>query len=286
MAYHGPHMPASSPGPGGKLALITGVTGQDGTYLAELLLAKGYRVVGTSRDASGAAASLPPGLADRIEVVSMNLEDTEDVLQLVAARAPDELYNFAACSSGSGMFDDPVGMGEVNGLAVTRLLESVRLGSPGTRFCQASSREIFGEATECPQSEETRARPRSPYGAAKQYADSMIRIYRRRHGLFAGSAILFNHESPRRRTEFVSRKITHAAAAIKLGRPIRLELGNLEARRDWGFAGDYVDAMWRMLQRPRADDYVLATGETHSVRDFCECAFRLLDLDYRDHVKV
>ena len=286
MAYHGPQMPASaSQGPGGRVALITGVTGQDGSYLAELLLAKGYRVVGTTRNASGAAKSLPPGLMDRIELVSMRLEDLGDVRTVIAVQAPDELYNCAAFTSGSGMFDDPVGMGEVNGLAVTRILESIRLGSPNTRFCQASSREIFGEAAESPQTENTRTNPRSPYGAAKQYADSMIRIYRRRYDLFAGSAILFNHESPRRRIEFVSRKITRAAAAIKLGLPIQLELGNLEARRDWGYAGDYADAMWRMLQQPQADDYVLATGETHSVREFCECAFGLLDLDYRACVK-
>ncbi len=184
------------------------------------------------------------------------------------------------------MFDDPVNIGEINGLAVTRILEAIRVVDPKIRFCQASSREIFGEAAESPQTENTAHFPRSPYGAAKLYADSMVRIYRQHYGVFACSAILFNHESPRRGLGFVTRKITSEAAKIKIGLATELHLGNLDTLRDWGFAGDYVYAMWLMLQQPGPDDYVLATGVTHSVRDFCECAFGYLGLDYRDHVKV
>ena len=183
------------------------------------------------------------------------------------------------------MYDDPVGIGEVNGLAVARILEAIRETGVSMRFCQASSREIFGAASESPQSEDTPANPRSPYGAAKVYSDSMVRIYRRHYGLFACSAILFNHESPRRGMDFVTRKIAHVATRIKLGLARELRLGNLDARRDWGFAGDYVRGMWLMLQQSQADDYVLASGEAKSVREFCECAFRYVGLDYRDYVR-
>jgi GDPmannose 4,6-dehydratase len=211
--------------------------------------------------------------------------DQRRMTQVLTECRPAEIYNFAACSSGAGMFDNPARIGEVNGLAVARILEAIREVDTKIRFCQASSREIFGEAAESPQTESTPTNPRSPYGAAKLYADSMIRIYRQRYDLFACAAILFNHESPRRGTEFVTRRITQAAAKIKLGLAKELHLGNLDAQRDWGFAGDYVRAMWLMLQQERADDYVVATGKAHSVRELCEFAFSRLGLDYRDHVR-
>ena len=268
-----------------KTALITGVTGQDGSYLAELLIAKGYRVVGAVRDVQLAVESLPSTLVSRVELVVWDLLDQRRMVDVLSRYRPQEVYNFAAYSSGAGMYDDPVAIGEVNGLAVARTLEAVREVDANIRFCQASSSEMFGEVTESPQSEETPFHPRSPYGAAKLYAHSMIRIYRQRYGLFACSAILFNHESPRRGLGFVTRKITHEVASIKLGLTNELCLGSLDARRDWGFAGDYMRAMWLMLQSAQADDYVLATGETHSVREFCECAFGYLRLDYRDYVR-
>lgn len=265
-------------------ALITGVAGQDGSYLAELLLAKGYRVIGAVRDCHKARALLPAEVAGLMELVTWDMGDQRGIIETLAAYRPREIYNFAAYSSGAGMYDDPVDVGEVNGLAVTRILEAIRVVDPGIRFCQASSREIFGEALESPQSESTGVNPRSPYGASKLYADSMVRIYRQRYDTFACSAILFNHESPRRGLGFVTRKITHEAVRIKLGLAKTLHLGNLDARRDWGFAGDFVRAMWLMLQQPHADDYVLATGETHSVRELCDLAFSHLGLDYRDFV--
>lgn len=267
-----------------KIALITGITGQDGYYLAELLLAKGYRVIGAVRDRQKARAALPVEVADAVELVAWDMLDQHGMTETLALYRPQEVYNFAAYSSGAGMYDDPVGVGEVNGMAVTRMLEAIRAVDAGMRFCQASSREIFGEAIESPQTESTAVNPRSPYGAAKLYADSMIRIYRQRYGIFACSAILFNHESPRRGLAFVTRKITHEASRIKLGLSKELQLGNLDALRDWGFAGDTVHAMWLMLQHDHADDYVVATGEAHSVREFCECAFSYLGLDYRDYV--
>ena len=265
-------------------ALITGITGQDGSYMAELLLDKKYRIVGAVRDIVRAQECLPPTLKNKVELVSWDMRDQKGMAKVLSQHRPAELYNFAAFSSGAGMFDDAVGIGDVNGLAVTRILEAIQEVGPQIRFCQASSREIFGEATESPQSEKSAVNPRSPYGAAKFYADSMIRIYRQRYGLFACSAILFNHESPRRGLEFVTRKITHEAAKIKLGLSNELRLGNLNTCRDWGFAGDYVRAMWLMLQHVQPDDYVIATGETHTVREFCECAFGHLELDYRDYV--
>ena len=268
-----------------KTALVTGVTGQDGSYLAELLIAKGYRVVGAVRDVQLAVESLPSTLVGRVELVIWDVLDQRRMVDVLSRYRPQEVYNFAAYSSGAGMYDDPVAIGEVNGLAVARTLEAVREVDANIRFCQASSSEMFGEVTESPQSEETPFHPRSPYGAAKLYAHSMIRIYRQRYGLFACSAILFNHESPRRGLGFVTRKITHEVASIKLGLTNELCLGSLDARRDWGFAGDYMRAMWLMLQSAQADDYVLATGETHSVREFCECAFGYLGLDYRDYVR-
>lgn len=266
-------------------ALITGVTGQDGSYMAELLLANGNRVIGTTRDVRKSARSLPLSLRDKVELVGWDMLDQDGIAKILARYQPGEMYNFASYSSGSGMYDDPVGIGEVNGLAVARILEAICGLDKNIRFCQASSREIFGEARESPQSEETLLNPRSPYGAAKLYADSMIRMYRHRYGLFACSAILFNHESPRRGLEFVTRKVTHEAAKIKLGQANEIRLGNLDARRDWGFAGDYVRAMWLMLQSQHAEDYVVAVGETHSVRELCELAFGYLGLDYRNYVR-
>lgn len=266
-------------------ALITGITGQDGSYMAELLIAKGYRVIGAVRDIQKAKESLPSDMLYGVELIEWDMLDQQRMTEVLAEYRPDELYNFAACSSGAAMFDDPVGISDVNGLAVARILEAIRAVDTKIRFCQASSSEIFGDALESPQSETTPLRPRSPYGAAKLYAHSMIRTYRQRYGLFACSAILFNHESPRRGLGFVTRKITSEAAKIKLGLAKELHLGNLDARRDWGFAGDFVHAMWLMLQHPQADDYVLATGETHSVRDLCNIAFRHLGLDYHDYVR-
>lgn len=268
-----------------KSVLLTGITGQDGSYLAEFLLERGYRVVGSARNRSKAHASLPKGLLDRVELVEWDMLDQQKMVDALSHYRPTEIYNFAAFSSGAGMYDDPVGIGEVNGLAVTRILEAIREVNTKIRFCQASSREIFGDTAESPQTESTPTNPRSPYGAAKLYADSMIRIYRQRYDLFACSAILYNHESSRRSLEFVTRKITHEAAKIKLGLAKELHLGNLDAQRDWGFAGDYVRAMWLMLQQEWADDYIVATGKAHSVRELCEFAFGHLGLDYRDYVR-
>jgi GDPmannose 4,6-dehydratase len=268
-----------------KTALITGIIGQDGSYLAELLLAKEYRVLGAVRDMQKTSDSLSSSLMGRVELVKWDMLNQVEMVDILLRYQPAEVYNYAAYSSGAGMFDDPVGIGEVNGLAVARILKAIREADTNIRFCQASSSEMFGDAVESPQSEETPFQPRSPYGAAKLYAHSMFRIYRRRYGLFACSAILFNHESPRRGLGFVTRKIAHEAAKIKLGLANELRLGNLDARRDWGFAGDYVRAMWLMLQQPHAGDYVVATGETHSVREMCEIAFGHLGLDYRDYVR-
>jgi GDPmannose 4,6-dehydratase len=267
-----------------KIALITGVSGQDGAFMAGHLLERGYRVFGGSRDVDAATAALPANLRGKVEMVSWNMSDLSGMKELLALLRPSEIYNLAAYSTGSGMYDDPLDMSDINGISVTRILEAIKTVNPKIRLCQASSREIFGEAPEVPQTENTLPNPRSPYGAAKLYADCMIRIYRHRYGLHAGSAILFNHESPRRSLQFVTRKITHEAVRIKLGVTQELHLGNLDAKRDWGFAGDYVHAMWLMLQQDKADDYVIATGEAHTVREFCDVAFGYLNLDYRDHV--
>lgn len=268
-----------------KTALITGISGQDGSYLAELLLARKYRVIGTSRDSQIAAQMLPLSLIGKVKLVDWNMRDQNQIVNILSQYRPTELYNLASFSSGAGMFDGSIEIGEINGLAVARILDAIRVVDGGIRFCQASSREVFGEALESPQSEKTLRNPRSPYGAAKLYADSMIRIYRERYQSFACSAILFNHESPRRGLDFVTRKITHEAARIKLGRSKELQLGNLDTMRDWGFAGDFVQAMWLMLQRAGADDYVVATGKTHSVREFCDLTFGHLGLDYRAYVR-
>lgn len=268
-----------------KTALITGVTGQDGSYMAELLLAKGYRVVGTTRNLGRAEKTLFEGLAG-VELVEWDMLDVSVAVKLLTHYRPSEVYNFAAYSSGAGMFENVVDIGEINGLAVARLLEAIRVVDSSIRFCQASSREIFGVSTESPQNELTVPNPRSPYGAAKLYADCMIRIYRQQYGIFACSAILFNHESPRRGLEFVTRKISYGAACIKLGLADQLQLGSIDARRDWGFAGDTVAAVWLMLQQARAEDVVVATGITHTVREFCDEAFSYLGMNYAQFVKT
>jgi GDPmannose 4,6-dehydratase len=267
-------------------ALITGVTGQDGSYLAELLLAKGYRVVGVVRRTSHDSYERIGHLLDRVEIVAADLLDQHSLTVVIRDVAPDEVYNLAAQSFVPTSFTQPVLTGEFTALGVTRLLEAVRLARPSARFYQASSSEMFGKATEVPQRETTPFHPRSPYGVAKVYGHWITVNYRESYGLFACSGILFNHESPRRGLEFVTRKISHGVASIKLGRATELRLGNLDARRDWGFAGDYVDGMWRMLQQAEPDDYVVGTGETHSVREFAALAFAHVGLDWKDHVRV
>jgi GDPmannose 4,6-dehydratase len=265
-------------------ALITGVTGQDGSYLAEFLLHKGYHVVGMVRRSSTVTFERLHHIQDEISIVQGDLHDQSSLVDLMEHYQPDEVYNLAAQSFVPTSWNQPVLTGEVTALGVTRILEAIRLVNPKTRFYQASSSEMFGKVVEVPQKESTPFYPRSPYGVAKVYAHWITVNYRESYDLFAVSGILFNHESPRRGHEFVTRKITHAAARIKLGRANELRLGNLEARRDWGYAGDYVEGMWLMLQQDTASDYVLGTGVTHSVRDFCQAAFECLDLDYNDYV--
>ena len=267
-------------------ALITGITGQDGSYMAELLLYKGYRVVGVVRDINNSSEFPVPVLDGNIELVSSDMLDQKRFIEILEEYRPEEIYNFAAYSSGSGMFNNPAGIGEINGLALSHILEAIRTVDKSIRFCQASSSEMFGDACNSPQSEETPFKPRAPYGAAKLYAHSMIGIYRQHYGLFGCSAILFNHESPRRGLNFVTRKITYEAAKIKLGLSSKLYLGNLDSYRDWGFAGDYVRAMWMMLQHQTADDYVVSTNKIHSVRNLCEIVFNYLGLNYNDYVQV
>ena len=265
-------------------ALITGITGQDGSYLAEHLLDLGYRVVGVTRRSSTDTGSRIEHLRDRIELASGDLLDQTSLLGLVDRVQPDEVYNLAAQSFVPASFDQPVLTGEFTALGVTRLLEAVRLAKPDARVYQASSSEMFGKVQAVPQNEATPFYPRSPYGVSKLYGHWFTVNYRESYGLHASSGILFNHESPRRGLEFVTRKISYGVARIKLGVDRELRLGNLEARRDWGFAGDYVRAMHLMLQRPEPDDYVVATGQTHSVRDFCEAAFARVGLDYQAYV--
>src|SRR3989441_1964476 len=269
-----------------KTALITGITGQDGSYLAELLLAKGYEVVGMVRRTSHDSYERIDHLVDRIEVVAADLLDQHSLTVVLQETRPDEVYNLAAQSYVPTSWSQPVLTGEFTALGVTRLLEAIRLVHPTARFYQASTSEMFGRAQQTPQRETTPFYPRSPYGVAKVYGHWITVNYRESYGLFAVSGILFNHESPRRGLEFVTRKVTDGVARIKLGLAKELELGNLEARRDWGFAGDYVDAMWRMLQQPKPTDYVVGTGVTHSVRELCEAAFAHVGLDWQRYVKV
>jgi len=265
-------------------AIITGITGQDGSYLAELLLSKGYRVVGMVRRSSVVTFERIQHFQDQVEILQGDLHDQSSLMDLMEQYKPDEVYNLAAQSFVPTSWNQPVLTGEVTALGVTRMLEAIRLLSPKTRYYQASSSEMFGKVCEVPQRESTPFYPRSPYGVAKVYGHWITVNYRESYNLFAVSGILFNHESPRRGTEFVTRKITHAAVRIKLGLAKELRLGNLEARRDWGFAGDYVEAMWRMMQNEYPEDYVVGTGETHSVREFCEKAFAFLDMDYQQYV--
>lgn len=267
-----------------KTALITGITGQDGSYLAELLLAKGYRVIGVARRSSTVTYERIEHLLDDITVVQGDLHDQGSLLSLLEEYQPDEVYNLAAQSFVPTSWNQPALTGEITALGVTRMLEAIRFVNPKIRFYQASSSEMFGRVLEVPQREETPFYPRSPYGVAKVYGHWITVNYRESFGMFASSGILFNHESPRRGLEFVTRKITTGVARIKLGLTRELRLGNLESQRDWGFAGDYVEAMWRMLQQDQPDSFVIGMGETHSVREFCEIAFGHVGLNYNDHV--
>jgi GDPmannose 4,6-dehydratase len=267
-----------------KRAMITGITGQDGSYLAEFLLAQGYQVFGLVRRVSQPNEARIAHLRGRLTLLPGDLLDETSLRSALQIARPHELYNLAAQSSVHRSFEAPAATGEVTGLGVTCLLEAMRQVDPSMRFYQASSSEMFGQAQEVPQRETTPFHPRSPYGAAKLYAHWMTRSYRESYGLFAVSGILFNHESPRRGLEFVTRKITDGAARIKLGLAAELRLGNLAARRDWGYAGDYVRAMWQMLQAAAPGDYVIATGETHSVAEFCAAAFGALGLEWERYV--
>jgi GDPmannose 4,6-dehydratase len=265
-------------------ALITGITGQDGSYLSELLLKKGYRVVGVARRSSTINTERIKHLLDDISVVQGDLQDQGSLLALLEEYKPEEVYNLAAQSFVPTSWNQPALTGDVTALGVTRMLEAIRFVNPKIRFYQASSSEMFGRVQEVPQKESTPFYPRSPYGVAKMYGHWITVNYRESFNIFATSGILFNHESPRRGLEFVTRKISDGVARIKFGLAKDLRLGNLDSQRDWGFAGDYVEAMWLMLQQEHADNYVIGTGETHSVREFCEVAFSHVGLDYKDYV--
>jgi GDPmannose 4,6-dehydratase len=267
-------------------ALITGITGQDGSYLAEHLLAKGYEVTGVVRRTSHHSYERIEHLLDRIRIVPADLLDQHSLTMVIRESEPDEVYNLAAQSYVPTSWTQPVLTGEFTALGVTRILEAVRLAWPKARFYQASSSEMFGRAMETPQRESTPFYPRSPYGVAKVYGHWITVNYRESYDLYAVSGILFNHESPRRGIEFVTRKVTDAVARIKLGLATELRLGNLDARRDWGFAGDYVDAMWRMLQQAEPKDYVIGSGETHTVRELVEVAFQHVGLDWQKYVRT
>jgi GDPmannose 4,6-dehydratase len=268
-----------------KRALITGITGQDGSYLAELLLSKGYKVFGTVRRLSTPNIENIRHIQDEVELLSADLLDQSSIAQAISKAEPDEFYNLAAQSFVKASFDQPVLTGEFTGIGVTRVLEAIRTVNKNIKFYQASSSEMFGKVTETPQKETTRFHPRSPYGVAKVYGHYITLNYRESYDMFACSGILFNHESPRRGIEFVTRKITNAVARIKLGKQEKLELGNMDAKRDWGFAGDYVEAMHLMLQEEKPDDYVIATGETHSVEEFAELAFEAAEIsDWKKYI--
>ncbi len=265
-------------------ALITGITGQDGSYLAELLLKKGYKVIGVARRSSTINTERIEHILNDMTVVQGDLQDQGSLLAFLEEYKPSEVYNLAAQSFVPTSWNQPALTGDVTAIGVTRLLEAIRFVNPKIRFYQASSSEMFGKVMEVPQKESTPFYPRSPYGVAKVYGHWITVNYRESFDIFAASGILFNHESPRRGLEFVTRKITDAVAHIKLGMAKDLHLGNLESQRDWGFAGDYVQAMWLMLQQDHPDNYVIGTGETHSVREFCEIAFSRADLDYKQYV--
>ncbi len=269
-----------------KRALITGVTGQDASYLAELLLKKGYKVYGTTRRTSTVNNERIKHFEDQIEILSADLLDQSSLTEAIEYSHPDEVYNLAAQSFVKTSWNQAVLTGEYTGLGVTRVLEAVRRVNPSIKFYQASSSEMFGKVIETPQKETTRFYPRSPYGVAKVYGHYITVNYRESYDMFACSGILFNHESPRRGLEFVTRKISHAVARISLGKQSRLVLGNMDSKRDWGFAGDYIEAMWLMMQQDKPDDYVIATGETHSVREFVELAFDAVGIhDWQQYVE-
>lgn len=267
-----------------KSALITGITGQDGSYLAEFLLEKGYQVIGMVRRTSTLNFQRIKHIQDKLDLVQGDLLDEVSLMTILREYRPEEVYNLAAQSFVQTSWQQPVFTGEVTALGVTRILDAVRMVDPDIRFYQASSSEMFGKVRQVPQNEHTPFYPRSPYGVAKVYGHWITVNYRESYDLFACSGILFNHESPRRGLEFVTRKVTHGAARIKLGLADELRLGNLESRRDWGYAGDYVKAMWLMLQQNKPDDYVVGTGETHAVRELCEAAFSYLNLDWQEYV--
>jgi len=269
-----------------KRAIITGITGQDGSYLAELLLSKGYEVVGTARRSSAPNNWRIQHLLDRITIRPADLLDQLSIIRLVDEVRPNEFYNLAAMSFVPASWDQPMLTGEFNAQGVTRVLEAIRQVDPSIKLYQASSSEMFGKVRQIPQTELTPFYPRSPYGVSKVFAHYITVNYRESYDLFAVSGMLFNHESPRRGLEFVTRKVTDGVARIKLGLTDTLMLGNLDAQRDWGFAGDYVEAMWMMLQQPHADDYVIATGISHSVRELVETAFAHVGLDWNRHVKL
>ncbi len=269
-----------------KKAIITGITGQDGSYLAEFLLEKDYEVYGVYRRSSVETFGRIGHIKDKIKLVCADLLDVSLIADILHKVNPDEVYNLAAQSFVPASWDQPILTGDINALGATRLLEAIRRANPKIKFYQASSSEMFGKAQQVPQTEKTYFYPRSPYGVSKVYAYWITKNYRESYNMFTCNGILFNHESPRRGKQFVTRKVTHSAAKIKLGLQEGLTLGNLEAKRDWGYAKDYVEAMWLMLQHDHADDYVIATGKTHSVRDLCKIAFDHLGLNYEEHVNT
>jgi len=269
-----------------RKALITGITGQDGSYLAELLLGKGYEVYGLVRRAATPSTERIDHILDRLTLITGEMTDQTSLIDAVEESRADEVYNLAAQSFVGDSWTVPVSTGDVDGIGVTRILEAVRRAKPDARFYEAATSEMYGLVHEVPQTETTPFHPRSPYGVAKVYGFFITQNYRESYGMHASNGILFNHESPRRGLEFVTRKITDQVAKIKLGKASELRLGNLDSKRDWGFAGDYVEGMWRMLQADEPDDYVLATGETHTVREFCEIAFGRVGLDWERHVVV
>lgn len=269
-----------------RRALVTGINGQDGSYLAELLLERGYGVIGLVREGAADRLANIQHIRHGLEMIEGSLLDDSLLRRVLCEHRPDEIYNFAARASSSQLLTDPTLTAEYNGLAVVRLLEAIRVVDPRIRFCQASSSEMFGTVTRSPQNESTPFRPRNPYGVAKLFAHGMVGTYRENFGVFGCSAILFNHESPRRGPEFVTRKITMGVARIRAGLARSLPLGDLDVTRDWGFAGDYVRAMWQMMQAEVADDYLVATGVSHSVREFCDLAFGHVGLDYRAYVQT
>jgi len=269
-----------------KRALITGITGQDGSYLAELLLDKGYEVFGVVRRAATPSTERIEHLLDRVTLCVGEMSDQTSLMDAMEVSQADEVYNLAAQSFVGDSWTVPIATADVDGVGVARMLEAVRRVKPDARFYQAATSELYGKVHEVPQSETTPFHPRSPYGVAKAYGFYITLNYRESYDMFAANGILFNHESPRRGLEFVTRKITDQVAKIKLGRATELRLGNLDSKRDWGFAGDYVEGMWRILQADAPDDYVLATGETHTVREFCDIAFSRVGLNYQEHVVV